>query len=64
MVIYRYSRNYVKDERHFETLEEAMRSAYLDYETGEAHPVEIEHDGRTYDNEKMMEYWKDKEWLD
>lgn len=44
-IIYRYSRYYHHDSQEYETVEEAAKSAWYDWEYEEAYPISIEQDG-------------------
>lgn len=64
MVKYRFARYRQYYEEHYNTLEEAMRSAFFDFEEGRAYCLEIIDGTRVYKITDMLEYWKSKGWLE
>jgi hypothetical protein len=64
MVTYVYWRYHGRYEDKEESLEEAMRRAFVDCEYNTAYTEEIIDGDKHYNRDDMLKYWEEKGWED
>lgn len=63
MVRYKCARYYQECEELIDTLENAMRRAFHDWDDLQAYPLKIIDNDNVYKLQDMMDYWDKQGWL-